>query len=85
MAASECLVGLLTQNVHILRDFLLTSLMLASLLFSYKCLEMSVLPRDIKYSLGYSRMNLLAAFCNCTYMQCMVLFALLETFHNVIE
>lgn len=46
LTALECLVGLWTQNVHVLRDFLITVLLIASLAVSYKALEISEFPKD---------------------------------------
>lgn len=71
--------------MHILRDFLITMLLLASVAVSYKALSVSGQKPDATYTLGYRRMDLLAAFCNCVYIQCMELFELLETFHHMIE
>ena len=39
LAAIECFIGLITQNVHVLRDFLITLLLLASLLFTQKSID----------------------------------------------
>ena len=85
LSIMECLVGLFTQNVHILRDFLVTVLLLASIIISQKALQQSSAQADSKFTLGYRRMDLLAAFCNCVYIQCMELFEFLETFHHMIE
>jgi hypothetical protein len=38
----ECFVGMYTQNVHILRDFLLNLLLLASIGASRKALQLSI-------------------------------------------
>ena len=81
----ECVIGLYTQNCHILRDFMLTFMLFASCYMSEQALDLSLKNADNLYTMGYKRLDLLAAYCNCIYIQCMELFDLLETFHHIIE
>lgn len=60
-------------------------LLVCALYVSNKALTISKQVADSSYTLGYRRINILAAFCNCIYIQCMELFTLLETIHHLIE
>jgi zinc transporter 5/7 len=85
LTISECFIGMYTKNVHILRDFLLNLLLLASISASRKALQLSTSTPDTIFTMGYLRIDILSAFCNCIYIQCMELFELLETLHHMIE
>jgi Co/Zn/Cd efflux system component len=85
MCAFEFIMGIITRHFPMFIDCLMTLMLIGTIYFSYKALDMSNQGADSTYTLGYKRLDLLAAYCNCIYLQCMKLFDLLETFHHLIE
>jgi len=68
LSVFEAIVGAGTQNVHIIRDFMLQFLLVCALFVSHKALTVSKESPSPSYTLGYRRINILAAFCNCIYI-----------------
>jgi Co/Zn/Cd efflux system component len=83
--AIEGLFGFWLGNVHIVRDFLTSLLMVGSLILSYESAQSSRAKKSAEQTYGSRRLNIIAAFVNCVYIQCTVLFSLLETLHHIIE
>lgn len=85
VALMEVITGFVRSNVHIIRDFILSALIIASIVFSYKMSQMARNKSDSSFSLGYTRLNLLAAFVNTVQILCHCLFSYLDIIHHVIE
>lgn len=79
------MIGISHTNVHLVRDFLNTFLMMAALCFSSKALELSLKPKDEEYNFGYRRYNILAAFINCVYLLFSFMFNFVDNLHHIVE
>jgi divalent metal cation (Fe/Co/Zn/Cd) transporter len=84
-AIVECMIGLSHANVHIVRDSLNVFLMLVSLIFSSKALQLSQKPKDEDYPYGYRRFNIMAAFVNTVYLLFSVVFCFVDNLHHMLE
>lgn len=84
-AIVEGMIGISHTNVHLVRDFLNSFLMMGALCFSSKALELSLKPQDEDYNFGYRRYNILAAFVNCVYLMFSFLFNFVDNLHHIVE
>lgn len=84
-AIVEGMLGISHTNVHLVRDFLNSFLMLGALVFSSKALELSLKPQDEDYIYGYRRYNILAAFVNTVYLMFSFVFNLVDNLHHMVE
>lgn len=81
----EGAIGVTHTNVHLVRDFLNSFLMLCALAFSAKSLELSVQPPDEDFMFGYRRYNVMAAFVNSVYLMFSFMFSFVENLNHLIE
>ena len=81
----EAIIGFTHHNGYIIRDFLLSAIMIASIMISQRALQLSRKKRNHEYNFGYRRMNILAAFVNMVYILVMGVFGALETVEHMIE
>ena len=84
-AIVEGMIGITHTNVHLVRDFLNSFLMLGALVFSSKALEISLNPKDEDYFYGYRRYNILAAFVNSVYLMFSFMFSFVDNLNHLIE
>jgi Co/Zn/Cd efflux system component len=68
LSVCEGIIGANTQNVHIIRDFMIAALLVLALYISNRAIQVSKNQPDSTFTFGYRRMNILAAFCNCIYI-----------------
>ena len=84
-AVVEAIIGFTHHNVHIIRDFLTSALMITSIIISHRAIQLSRRKRNHEYNFGYRRANIVAAFVNMVYLICKSLFGFLDILHHVIE
>ncbi|CDW76790.1 cation transporter [Stylonychia lemnae] len=81
----EGMLGLFHANVHLIRDFMNTLLMLCSLGFSAKALQLSFKSKTNSFQFGYRRFNVLAAFVNSVYLLFSFVFGFVDNLHHMVE
>jgi len=81
----ELIIGFKNRNVHLIRDFITSSLMIISMLVSFKAAQYSKKGRNPQFNYGFLRVNIIAAFTNMIYILCSVLFKFLDLVHTMIE
>lgn len=86
----EGVIGVSFQNVHILRDFFNVLLLVVTLSFSIKSIQIWVEKvkfgmKDSEFTFGYYRFCLLASFFNCVFLLFTSLFDWMETIHLLCE
>ena len=64
----EGIIGFIHGNVHVIRDFLTSLLMIASLVLSYNAAKMARKKRSDENTFGNRRLNIIAAFVNTVYI-----------------
>jgi len=84
-AIVEGMIGITHTNVHLVRDFLNSFLMISALVFSSKALELSLNKEDEDYEYGYRRFNILAAFVNSVYLMFSFMFNFVDNLHHMVE
>lgn len=84
-AIVEGMIGITHTNVHLVRDFLNSFLMISALVFSSKALQLSLNKEDDDYEYGYRRFNILAAFVNSVYLMFSFMFNFVDNLHHMVE
>jgi len=62
LAVLEMIIGFSRSNVHIIRDVMMSGLMIASMVFSIRMSHLSRKKANGHFNFGYRRVNILAAF-----------------------
>jgi len=81
----EGVIGVLHVNVHLIRDFFNSMLMLCALGFSSKALELASKAQSHAFVFGYARVNVLAAFVNACYLLFSFVFGFVDNLHHMVE
>lgn len=81
----EGMLGLFHNNVHLIRDFFDILLMISSLGFSAKALQLSFKGKTNSFMFGYIRFNVLAAFVNASYLMYSFVFGFVDNLHHMVE
>ena len=84
-AMVEGMLGLFHTNVHLIRDFFDCLLMITSLGFSSKALDLSFKKKTNSFSFGFIRCNVLAAFVNSVYLLFSFVFGFVDNLHHMVE
>ena len=64
----EGVIGFMHGNVHVIRDFLTSLLMIGSLILSYNSAKMARKKRTEEQTFGNRRLNIIAAFVNTVFI-----------------
>jgi len=81
----EFLLGFGLRNFSLIVDSLHNILNLIALSFSLISTALSLLPENKRFTYGYSRLEMTAAFTNCCFLLFLSLFLALRGIHDLVE
>jgi Co/Zn/Cd efflux system component len=85
LSVIELIIGFKNGNGYLIKDCIMSTLFITSMLASFNAGEASKTARNSQFNYGHLRINILAAFTNMIYILCAVLFKFLDLVHTMIE
>jgi len=82
---AEFFMGLLKNNFQIIFDSLHNALHLVPLVFGLVSTYIARKPKDLKFSYGYSRLEIISSFTNCCFLIFFAVFLAFNAAHKIIE
>ena len=84
LAVIELIIGIVRGNLEVIKDFILSTLMIASIVFSMKMSYMSRRKSSDQFNYGFRRLNILAAFVITAQILCQTFYTFVETMRYMI-
>jgi len=82
---AEFFIGILKNNFQIIFDSLHHALHLVPLAFSLFSTYIARKPKDLKFSYGYSRLEIISSFTNCCFLMFFAVFLTFNAAHKIIH